>query len=47
MLKVGISTSAAQHDLALRQPLTYAATPYPVHAPHFVMMVQQQVDTLF
>jgi penicillin-binding protein 1C len=36
-----------EHDLALRQPLVYAATPYPVRAPHFVMMVQQQIDALF
>jgi penicillin-binding protein 1C len=39
--------SQADHDLALREPLLYAATPYPVHAPHFVMMVLQQVDSLF
>jgi penicillin-binding protein 1C len=39
--------SQEQHDLARRRPLAYAATPYPVHAPHFVLMVQQQVDTLF
>jgi penicillin-binding protein 1C len=46
MLKDGFITQEA-HDLALRQPLTYAAAPYPVHAPHFVMMVKQQVDALF
>jgi membrane carboxypeptidase/penicillin-binding protein PbpC len=46
MLKDGFITQEA-HDLAVRQPLTYAATPYPVHAPHFVMMVKQQVDSLF
>ena len=46
MHKAGFITQA-EHDLALRQPLSYAATPYPVHAPHFVMMVQQEVDGLF
>ncbi len=35
------------HDLAVRQPLQYAATPYPVNAPHFVMMVQAELDALF
>ena len=35
-----------QHDLAVREPLAYAATPYPVLAPHFVMMVQQELDTV-
>ncbi|MCI0396840.1 MAG: transglycosylase domain-containing protein, partial [Chloroflexi bacterium] len=44
MLKAGF-ISQEDHDLALHEPLFYAATPYPVHAPHFVMMVQQQVDT--
>ena len=46
MLKAGFITQE-EHDLALREPLTYATTPYPVHAPHFVMMVLQQVDLLF
>lgn len=46
MLKDGAITQE-QHDLALRQPMAYAGTPYPVHAPHFVLMVQQQVDALF
>lgn len=46
MLKAGF-ISQEVHDLALREPLVYATTPYPVHAPHFVMMVLQQVDTLF
>jgi membrane peptidoglycan carboxypeptidase len=46
MLKDGY-ISQAEHDLALREPMFYAATPYPVHAPHFVMMVQQQIDALF
>lgn len=36
-----------QHELAMREPLFYAARPYPVAAPHFVMMVQSEVDHLF
>ncbi|MCB8945667.1 MAG: transglycosylase domain-containing protein [Ardenticatenaceae bacterium] len=35
-----------EHELAVREPLFYAATPYPVHAPHFVMMVQSELDGL-
>ena len=46
MLKDGAITQE-QHDLALRQPMVYAANPYPVNGPHFVLMVQQQVDALF
>lgn len=45
MLAQGTITPA-QHDLALREPLQYAATPYPVLAPHFVMMVQAELDGL-
>ena len=36
-----------EYNLAARQPLRYAATPYPINAPHFVMMVQTELDTLF
>lgn len=36
----------AQRDLAAREPLLFTATPYPVQAPHFVLMVQAQLDTL-
>ncbi len=46
MLQAG-SISQEQHDLAVREPLFYAATPYPVNAPHFVMMVQTELDALF
>ena len=35
-----------EHELAVREPLFYAAAPYPVHAPHFVMMVQSELDGL-
>ena len=45
MLKEGYITQG-QHDLAVREPLAFAATPYPVLAPHFVMMVQQELDEL-
>lgn len=46
MLKAG-SISQEEHDLAAREPLFYAAAPYPVNAPHFVMMVQAELDALF
>ncbi|HRQ37666.1 MAG TPA: transglycosylase domain-containing protein [Chloroflexota bacterium] len=45
MLAQGYITQA-QHDQAGREPLQYAATPYPVQAPHFVMMVQAELDGL-
>ena len=46
MLQAG-SISQEQHDLAVREPLFYVAAPYPVNAPHFVMMVQAELDELF
>lgn len=46
MLAEGYVTEDA-HRLALREPLRYAATPYPVTAPHFVMMAQAELDQLF
>ncbi len=46
MLKDGM-ISAEQHDLAVREPLIYTTTPYPIEAPHFVEMVKAQVDSLF
>lgn len=39
--------SADEYKLAVREPLHYAATPYPVAAPHFVMMVQAELDERF
>ncbi len=45
MLKQGYITPE-QRDLAAREPLQYAATPYPVLAPHFVMMVRAELDNL-
>ena len=39
--------SAEQRLLAEREPLVFAETPYPIEAPHFVMMVRSQLDELF
>ena len=39
--------TADDYDLALRQPLRYSAEPYPIRAPHFVMMVQASLDRLY
>ena len=38
---------AGQVALAEREPLVLAGTPYPLEAPHFVMMVRSQIDALF
>ena len=38
---------AGQVALAEREPLVLASTPYPLEAPHFVMMVRAQIDALF
>lgn len=46
MVRQGFITQAAA-DLAAREPMQYAAKPYPVEAPHFVMMVQAELDRLF
>ena len=46
MLNAG-SITQEQHDLAAREPLFYATTPYPVNAPHFVALVQARLDGLF
>lgn len=46
MLKDG-HISADEHDLALREPLIYTTEPYPIEAPHFVQMVQAEVDAIF
>jgi penicillin-binding protein 1C len=45
MLDQGLISQEVQ-DLASREPLSYASTPYPIEAPHFVMMVQNQIDQL-
>jgi 1A family penicillin-binding protein len=39
--------SPAQRQLAEREPLVLAKQPYPIEAPHFVMLVRSQVDELF
>ena len=46
MQKAGYLT-ADQVALAEREPLVLAGTPYPLEAPHFVMMVRSQIDALF
>lgn len=46
MLKAG-SISAEQRDLAALEPLVLSSNPYPMQAPHFVLMVRSQVDALF
>jgi 1A family penicillin-binding protein len=45
MEKQGYIT-AEQHELARREPLAFAETPYPIEAPHFVMLVRAQLDSL-
>jgi 1A family penicillin-binding protein len=39
--------TAGQRQLAEREILVLAETPYPIEAPHFVMMVRSEVDRLF
>ncbi len=46
MVRQGYITQA-DADLAAREPMQYAAKPYPVEAPHFVMMVEAELDRLF
>ena len=36
-----------QREAAGREPLVLAATPYPIRAPHFVMMVRTELDRMF
>jgi penicillin-binding protein 1C len=36
-----------QRVLAEREQLVFTSSPYPIEAPHFVMMVQSQLDNLF
>ena len=43
MVRQGTITPA-ERDLAQREPWQLAATPYPVLAPHFVTMVQAELD---
>ncbi len=39
--------SSEEKSLAEREPLKLASTPYPMEAPHFVMMVRNSLDALF
>lgn len=39
--------TAAQRELAQRELLVFAETPYPIEAPHFVMMVRRQLDAWY
>ncbi|MEW5873091.1 MAG: penicillin-binding protein 1C [Chloroflexota bacterium] len=39
--------TAEQRALAEREPLVLAESPYPIEAPHFVMMVRAQLDEIF
>ncbi len=39
--------SHQEYMRALAEPLAFAATPFPIQAPHFVMMVQNQLETWF
>ena len=36
-----------QANLALEEPIRLAGTPYPLEAPHFVMLIRAEVDHLF
>jgi len=45
MRKQGFITNE-QYDLAFREPLVYTSSPYPIEAPHFVMLVAAQIDQL-
>jgi penicillin-binding protein 1C len=39
--------TAEQRQLAESEPLVLSASPYPMEAPHFVLMVRNQLDQLF
>jgi 1A family penicillin-binding protein len=39
--------TADQRAFAEREPLVYAESPYPIEAPHFIMMVRAMLDELF
>ena len=43
MYKYGYLTKD-QYELAVREPLNYISTPYPIEAPHFTMMVSASLD---
>lgn len=45
MEKQGV-INAQESTLAFQERLVYVASPYPIEAPHFVMMVREQVDNI-
>jgi len=45
MLKDGYIT-IEEYELAVREPLIYTATPYPMEAPHFVLWVRARLDEI-
>lgn len=45
MLKDGY-ISIEDHERAVREPLRYSTNPYPMEAPHFVLWVKGQVDSV-
>ncbi len=45
MEKVGFITSE-QRSFAINEPLVLTSTPYPIEAPHFVMMVKNKLDQI-
>jgi penicillin-binding protein 1C len=46
MLKQGL-INQSQYDAADQEPLYLASAPFPLKAPHFVMMVRAQLDALY
>lgn len=46
MVKAGF-IDEEESALAEREALLFASTPYPIQAPHFIMMVRSQLDDLF
>ena len=47
LMDQAVFITADQHLLAEREPLVFTEQPYPIEAPHFVMMVRRQLDSLF
>lgn len=47
LMEAGDYIDAETHALAAREPLVLAETPYPIEAPHFIMMARAQLDELF
>jgi len=41
------SISSTEHQQAAQEPLIYTSAPYPIEAPHFVLMVEDQLESLF